>query len=333
MKGRLGTIVLILLIFAVLALVVLAFLPERYFDGKNSGGIGAHTDWNTYQNSEYGFQISYPNALRPTSTFELFYHLGSAWRAGVEGYETKGKPILSVPVYKINNSPDGVYKNYPAYFNAEVRIGASKDPHDVLNCYNDDPGYTIHATSTETINGIVFRKFPLGSAGMMQYLEGVSYRTVRSGTCFAIEQIKAGSNYRDTPSPKDISDSVLNAHYEQIPAIVRTFRFITPEEVINPNPVTFTVTSNENNKSVTMGAGDSFLLHLGEGFDWNVTIDDQSVISKKIGVLIAKGAQGIYEARSVGTATLTAVGDPLCRKSIPVCGAPSILFTLKIRVE
>ena len=343
MRGRLGTIVLILLIFAVFALVVLAFLPERYFDGKNSSGTGTHIDWNTYQNTEYGFQISYPNTLRPTSTFELFYHLGNAWRAGVEGYGTKGKPILSVPVYKINNSPDGAYTSYPAYFDAEVRIGASGDPQDVLSCYKDDPGYTIHVTSTETINGIVFRTFPLGSAGMMQYLEGVSYRTVRSGTCFAIEQVKAGSTYRDTSSPKDIPDSVLNSYYEQMPAIIRTFKFIAPDEVINPNeigkgggkinPVTFTVTLEEKNQSVTMNVSDSFLLKLGEAYDWDVEIDDQSVISKKIGVLIAKGAQGIYEARSVGNAILTAVGDPLCRTSVPVCGAPSILFTLKIRVE
>ena len=59
------------------------------------------------------------------------------------------------------------------------------------------------------INGITFNKLIIQDAAMMQYLEGISYRTVHNGMCFAIEQLKTGSNYREESSPEDIPDAEL----------------------------------------------------------------------------------------------------------------------------
>ena len=176
--------------------------------------------WTTYTDAKYGFEISYPSALTPTTTFTSYYHLPNAWRVGAMP-NSSGQAILSIPVYRLDNR---LY--YPRYFDAEIRIGASSNPTDVKNCYSTY-GYGSPTPPTdETINGIKFRAFPLESAGMMQYLIGVSYRTVHNGVCYAIEQLKAGSNYRNpTSSPQDIPQSVLDNYYNQASAIVQTFRF------------------------------------------------------------------------------------------------------------
>jgi hypothetical protein len=45
------------------------------------------------------------------------------------------------------------------------------------------------------------------------------------------------------------------------------------------------------------------------------------------------GAQGVYEAKAPGKTTLTATGDPACRRATPACAAPSRLFTLTLEVR
>lgn len=90
----------------------------------------------------------------------------------------------------------------------------------------------------------------------------------------------------------------------------------------------------DNGKTFNLQVGDSFLLNLGiETYDWTVTVDNENIMHMKTGVLVIKGAQGIYDALAPGTAVLSATGDPLCRKSKPACGAPSILFTITVIVK
>ncbi|VVB87279.1 Uncharacterised protein [uncultured archaeon] len=92
------------------------------------------------------------------------------------------------------------------------------------------------------------------------------------------------------------------------------------------------ITLDDDGKTITLQVNESFLLKLGEGYDWNITIDDQTVLSRVVNVLVIRGAQGIYEAHKLGRATLTAVGDPPCRKAKPPCAAPSRLFSLNVVV-
>ena len=90
----------------------------------------------------------------------------------------------------------------------------------------------------------------------------------------------------------------------------------------------------DNGKTFDFQVGDSFLLNLGDGvYDWTVTIDNQDVVALKVGVTVTKGAQGMFNALGAGTAMLTAVGDPLCRKSSPPCGMPTILFKVTMVVK
>lgn len=94
------------------------------------------------------------------------------------------------------------------------------------------------------------------------------------------------------------------------------------------------VTLDDNGKTFILHPGDSFLLDLGtDTFDWTVNIDAQDVLSREKNVMVIRGAQGIYLANKPGQAILTAVGDPLCRNSIPACAAPSLLFRITLIVQ
>jgi hypothetical protein len=93
------------------------------------------------------------------------------------------------------------------------------------------------------------------------------------------------------------------------------------------------ITLADNGKTFDLAVGQSFLLDLGEGYDWNVTIADQNVVSRVIGILVIRGAQGVYVARHPGQTTLTAVGDPPCRQASPPCAAPSRTFSVTLVVH
>ena len=93
------------------------------------------------------------------------------------------------------------------------------------------------------------------------------------------------------------------------------------------------VTLADKGKTITLTSGESFLLQLGETYTWDISLSDESVISRVKNIAVIKGAQGVYKALKAGTVTLAANGDPLCRQSKPACGMPSILFEITIVVK
>jgi hypothetical protein len=181
----------------------------------NPASIDSTAHWKTYQNKEYGFEIKYPRNLQIETTFRSYYHLSNKWRA--EAYdETKGKPVISIPIYRISNSDSsGRYITYPLYFSAELRIGVSSDTTDIANYLKYYPTESGFSPMTVIINGIVFHKFAIHEAGMSQYLNGISYRAIHHGKCYVVEQLETGSSAIDEPNPKDIPDSVLNSYYRE----------------------------------------------------------------------------------------------------------------------
>jgi len=93
-----------------------------------------------------------------------------------------------------------------------------------------------------------------------------------------------------------------------------------------------TVTLSDNNQTITLHVNDTFLLKLGNDYQWNIQIDHPKVVSRVVNIMVVRGAQGVYRAHEAGTATLTATGDPTCRQATPPCMIPSIQFTLHIQV-
>jgi photosystem II stability/assembly factor-like uncharacterized protein len=84
---------------------------------------------------------------------------------------------------------------------------------------------------------------------------------------------------------------------------------------------------------IQLQPGERFLLKLGEDNDWTVTVTDQSIVSRVAGILVVRGAQGVYEAHAAGSTTLTATGDPVCRQAQPPCASPTREFRLDIIVS
>jgi hypothetical protein len=107
---------------------------------------------------------------------------------------------------------------------------------------------------------------------------------------------------------------------------------VTSSSIGTSQPSNLIITLQDNNNLIHLNKGDSFLLKLGDNFNWNVSIDNQTVVSRVPNVMVIRGAQGIYDAHNAGEAVLTAIGDPACRLTIPQCEIASVMFRLDIVV-
>lgn len=94
-----------------------------------------------------------------------------------------------------------------------------------------------------------------------------------------------------------------------------------------------TVTLDDQGKTISLAVGDSFLLKLGEQYNWDIAVSDQGVLSRVKNIAVIRGAQGIYEAHQAGTVSLSAKGDPECLQSQPPCASPSIQFSITVVVK
>jgi hypothetical protein len=93
------------------------------------------------------------------------------------------------------------------------------------------------------------------------------------------------------------------------------------------------VTLADDGQTIRLRVGERFLLNLGEGYDWTVDVDDQSIVSRVVNVLTVRGSQGLFEAHRPGSTTLRALGDLPCRQAKPPCMVPTRVFRLQIVVQ
>ncbi|MDD5369538.1 MAG: hypothetical protein PHQ40_10650 [Anaerolineaceae bacterium] len=93
------------------------------------------------------------------------------------------------------------------------------------------------------------------------------------------------------------------------------------------------VTLQDDGATISLHAGQRFLLNLGETYNWSPSIADEAIVSRVVGITVIRGAQGVYEAHMAGKTTLSATGDPLCRSQKPACMLPSIIFRVNIVVQ
>jgi membrane-bound inhibitor of C-type lysozyme len=196
---------------------------DGYTDVVKPGTTNTHPSASsvTYTNTKYGFALSYPKGLDTREAFRTFYHLNNEWRAGA-GVQLSGTPVISVPVYYVDQTNSTLKKSYPLYYDTEVRVGVSVD---LKSCYVDNSGST-RAPTDVSINGVTFKKFIIQDAAMMQYVEGVSYRTIHNNLCYVVEQLKTGSSYMDPTMSTGTPDSVLQSYYNTAGTIAKSFKFL-----------------------------------------------------------------------------------------------------------
>ncbi|GEM_PF-1351825 len=173
-----------------------------------------------YTNGIYGFTLLYPEDSVVNYEFSTSYHLPAQWRANADP-AVSGKHIVEVVPYSTESD-----HSYPRHYTALVRIGASNDPETVKTCLQASKDQGEVELADVELNGTTFKAFSFQNAGMMQYVEGVSYRTVHEDQCIALEKIRTGSSYRDdAESPDDVPQETLDAMYASLDEIVQSFRF------------------------------------------------------------------------------------------------------------
>ncbi len=95
-----------------------------------------------------------------------------------------------------------------------------------------------------------------------------------------------------------------------------------------PGAAALVVTQADNGTTLHLAVGQQFLVDLGSTVDWSVTIADQGIVGRVPGILVIRGAQGIYAALVPGTTILTAIGSPVC--SSGACPQFRIAFSITI---
>ncbi len=173
-----------------------------------------------FASGEYGFTIRYPETFQTDETFTSFYHLPATWRANALPSGT-GTPVIALIGYRTASE-----HSYPRYFDAEIRIGVSRDPAEIARCETPAAEQGERQLPDRMLGGTPFKVFSFQSAGMMQYVKGMSYRVIHEGACYAVEHIAAGASYEDDPdSPDDIPQETLDAAYAALDTVVGTFAF------------------------------------------------------------------------------------------------------------
>lgn len=174
-----------------------------------------------YSSSEYGFTLRFPPYVTPHNSFSTFHMLTNNWRVNASQVN-QGKGVVEFPVYSIDQGSIATGKSYPLFFIAELRVGVSPN---VKECYSTDPGFTNQTVTNVNINGVTFKRFSWSDAAMMQYVQGESYRTIHNNMCYVLEQIKAGTSYRDDTMKPGVAETTLTGYYNTAGAIAKTFKF------------------------------------------------------------------------------------------------------------
>lgn len=197
--------------------------PMNNNSGSNgtTGSNDSPENYSSYANAEYNFKMSFPKMAKVENAFTSFYNLGNNWRAE-PNVGNQGKGVVAFSIFKVDQGSVATGKDYPLFFTAEVRVGVSNN---VKDCYSPDAGYDGQVIKDVVINGVTFKKFSFGDAAMMKYIQGESYRTVHNNMCYVIEQIKAGSSYKDDTMKPGISEETLNNYYSYGESIVKSFQF------------------------------------------------------------------------------------------------------------
>lgn len=103
----------------------------------------------------------------------------------------------------------------------------------------------------------------------------------------------------------------------------------TPTPLHSPKVITL----QDQQQTIYMRVGETFILQLGDAHTWSMRIDNERIIAQQRLAPVPPESQGLFTALEIGTTMMEANGTPLCAKADPPCMQPDILFQLTIVVQ
>jgi hypothetical protein len=95
-----------------------------------------------------------------------------------------------------------------------------------------------------------------------------------------------------------------------------------------------TVTLDDGGKTLSLNAGDKFLLVLNRSpYKWEASVQDSAVVEVVDDSLPVLGAIAIFRAAKKGQTSLSATGSLACHNSNPPCSAPPLQFRVNVVVK
>ena len=193
--------------------------------------------------------------------------------------------------------------------------------HYFIRLINVDP-YPISGNKTQLPDYVVTLKLSLFPP-LKQLKSGIPIGELTCMQGFSLV-IKSEDNFPACVKPETAAKLVARGWTPSIVAITQ------PDSEPGQNQI---VTLEQNGQTINLHKGQNFLLKLGKDFEWNIAIDNQTVVSRVPNIMVVVGAQGIFTAHNIGETKLSAVGDPWCLKETIPCKIHSILFESKIVVS
>lgn len=86
-------------------------------------------------------------------------------------------------------------------------------------------------------------------------------------------------------------------------------------------------------KTISMKPGQGFLLKLGNGFSWTVSIEPEDLLTMNLRITPKPEEQGVFIARKKGTVFISAIGVPDCLSFDPPCARPSVIFRMSVHIQ
>jgi len=163
----------------------------------------------------WGFHLDAPSGWTPRRDFQSSYLANGAWKT-FAAPDSRGEPVLSLTVPGSNRITD-----------AEIRIGASRDPAEVQHCTAPPSAVVAGSVATQDIDGVPFTTFQAADAAMSHHLRVHAWRVVHNGACYAIDLLVFGVNPEvyDPPATPPFSD----AHaFDAMRTVIETFGFEQP---------------------------------------------------------------------------------------------------------
>ncbi len=185
-----------------------------FHEPKNAsaqGGTTSNAGVAHYKSNKYSFRFSFPESLLASSTFNSTYVAGEGWNLYTNSSNMEsGEKAVSFVKTGSNE-----------IFDAELRIGVSDNPKDVLHCTKPPAGTTGEQVK---LNGNDATKFTVKDGATMHSLEATSYRIVHNDECYAIDEILMSGNPNAYTPPRSLPFTKEEATTD-LNVILSTFTF------------------------------------------------------------------------------------------------------------